>query len=51
LIGRNVSGLSDKNSQINGNVDRVSVVDGVPKLHVGADTLKLTNVREIVGAN
>jgi flagellar basal-body rod modification protein FlgD len=48
LIGRNVTGLSEKNTEVNGKVDRVSVVDGVPKLHVGANALQLKNVREII---
>lgn len=48
LIGQSVTGLSDKNTEVNGTVDRVSVVDGVPKLHVGENIMKLSNVREIV---
>lgn len=50
LIGKNISGLSETSAQVNGVVDRVTVVDGVPKLHVGADTVDLKNIREIVGA-
>jgi flagellar basal-body rod modification protein FlgD len=50
LIGKNISGLSDKSPQVNGKVDRVSVVDGVPKLHVGSDVVSLSNIREIVPA-
>lgn len=50
LIGKNVTGLSDKNAQVNGSVERVSVVDGVPKLHIGGDTVELKNIREIVPA-
>lgn len=48
LIGRQITGVSEKNSEVNGKVERVSVVDGVPKLHVGADTIKLSNIRDIV---
>jgi len=47
LIGRTISGLSEANEKVTGRVDRVSVVDGVPKLHVGDQTIKLTNVSEI----
>lgn len=50
LIGKNISGLSDKSAQVNGKVDRVSVVDGVPKLHIGSDVVSLSNIREIVPA-
>lgn len=48
LLGRTITGLSDMNTQVNGKVDRVTVADGVPKLHVGPDTVDLKNVREIV---
>lgn len=48
LIGREITGLSDKNTEVNGKVERVTVVKGVPMLHVGADTIKLSNIRDIV---
>jgi flagellar basal-body rod modification protein FlgD len=48
LMGRTITGLSDNNTQVNGVVERVTVVDGVPKLHVGLDKVDLKNVREIV---
>jgi flagellar basal-body rod modification protein FlgD len=51
LIGRTVSGLSEKNTEVNGKVDRVTVVAGVPKLHVGEDTIKLSSIRDILSSN
>jgi flagellar basal-body rod modification protein FlgD len=48
LIGKTITGLSDENTSVNGMVDRVTVVDGVPKLHIGADKVDLKNLREIV---
>lgn len=47
LIGKTITGLSDDNEFVTGQVDSVSVVDGTPKLHVGEWTVKLTNVSEI----
>jgi flagellar basal-body rod modification protein FlgD len=48
LLGKTINGLSDENAQVNGVVDRITVVDGVPKLHVGSNTVDLKNIREIV---
>jgi flagellar basal-body rod modification protein FlgD len=48
LMGRTINGLSDSNAQVDGVVDRVTVVNGVPKLHVGTHTVDLKNVRAIV---
>lgn len=48
LLGKTITGLSDDNAQVNGKVDRITVADGVPKLHVGGDTVDLKNIREIV---
>jgi flagellar basal-body rod modification protein FlgD len=48
LMGRTINGLSDNNTQVNGVVERVTVVDGVPKLHVGQDKVDLKNIREII---
>ena len=51
LLGKNITGISDKNAQVNGRVERVTVVDGVPKLQVGGNIVDLQNVREIVPAS
>jgi flagellar basal-body rod modification protein FlgD len=47
LLGHTITGLSETNETITGRVDRVSVVGGTPKLHVGSQTVKLTNVSGI----
>jgi flagellar basal-body rod modification protein FlgD len=47
LIGQTISGLTDDAEQITGQVDRVSVTDGVAKLHIGDSTIDLKNVSDI----
>ena len=47
LIDRTITGLAEDGERITGRVDRVSVTDGKPKLHVGEQTVELTNVSEI----
>ncbi len=48
LIGRRISGLADDAKPITGQVDKVSIADGVAKLHVGGSTVDLKNVSEIL---
>ena len=48
LLGRTVSALSDNAEWIKGRVDKISIEDGIPKLHVGDDTVDLKNVSEIL---
>ncbi len=48
LLGRTIGGLDDQSNPIAGTVDRVSVADGVTKLHVGDRTVSLKNVAEIL---
>jgi flagellar basal-body rod modification protein FlgD len=50
LIGKQIKGLDDKNQQIEGVVDRVSIKDSKPTLHVGEKTVSLSNVSDIVPA-
>jgi len=49
LIGRTVVALSDEGDRVTGEVDRVSIEDGVARLHVAEHTVPLKNVAEIVG--
>ncbi len=51
LIGRTIEGLDAEADSVNGVVDSVSVVDGVVTLHVGDQTVSLTNVAEILAAD
>lgn len=48
MIGKTISGLDDDADKVTGKVERVTVTDGVPKLHVGAKTVTLKNVGEIL---
>ena len=50
LIGKQIKGLDDKNQQVEGIVDRVSITNSKPSLHVGEKTVSLTNVSDIVPA-
>jgi flagellar basal-body rod modification protein FlgD len=50
MIGKTITGLDADAKKITGKVDRVTVADGVPKLHVGAKTVTLSNVGEILPA-
>jgi hypothetical protein len=47
LIDRVVSGIDESGEKVSGRVDRVSVLDGSPRLHVGGQTVELSNVSEI----
>lgn len=48
LLGRTVNGLTDDSKQVTGVVERVSVADGVARLHIGENTIELKNVSEIL---
>lgn len=48
MLGRTIAGLADGGERVTGEVDRVSLENGVAKLHVGEKTILLTNVGEIV---
>jgi flagellar basal-body rod modification protein FlgD len=49
LIGRSIVALSDKGERVTGEIDRVSIEEGVARLHVGEHTVRLKNVAEILG--
>ena len=48
MLDRVISGLTDKNEKITGKVDKVSIADGVTKLHIGEQTVSMKNVSEIL---
>ena len=48
MIGRPIAGLTDDSQLVVGRVDRVSIVDGQPKLNVGEHVVDLKNVSEIL---
>ena len=47
LLGKEVRALTDSGNPVFGKVDRVTIVDGVPTLHVEDDEVRLKNVAEI----
>jgi len=49
LIEKQVRGLSDDGQEVSGQVDRVAIEDGVPRLIVGATSLRMSNLREVLG--
>lgn len=50
LIGRYIEALTNDGTRIAGRVERVSVVDGKPVLHVDGHEVELENVEEIHAA-
>ena len=48
LLEKNIVGLSDLSETVTGRVDRVSIADGLVKLHIGEHTINLKNVGEIL---
>jgi flagellar basal-body rod modification protein FlgD len=48
LLERTIVGLSDDSTTVTGRVDKVSIENGVAKLHVGEHTIPLKNVAEIL---
>ena len=50
MIGKTVEALSDDAKTVKGVVDKVSVTDGEPRLHIGDKAIRLTNVKEILPA-
>jgi len=48
MIERNIIGLSDDGQRVTGRVERVSIKDGIGKLHVGEHAVSLSNVAEIL---
>ena len=48
MIGKTVEALSDDAQTVRGVVDRVTVTDGDPRLHIGDQEIKLKNVKEVL---
>lgn len=48
MMGLTVNGLADSGDKVTGLVNSVSIEGGVPKLHIGEDTMSLGNVAEIL---
>ena len=50
LIGKKVEGLTDDGKKITGVVDKVSIANGKPRLHIGTTSIDLKNVGQILPA-
>jgi flagellar basal-body rod modification protein FlgD len=48
MIGKTVEALSDDAKNVRGVVDKVTVTDGEPRLHIGDKAVRLKNVKEIL---
>jgi len=47
MIGKQVKGIGEDGRNVEGTVDRVTVVGGSPSVHIGDTKLKLSNISEI----
>jgi hypothetical protein len=47
LIGRHVRALDDAGNEVVGQVDRVTISNGAPRVHIGDKQVSLKNVGEI----
>lgn len=50
MIGKQIEALGDSAETVKGTVSKVTVTDGVPRLHVGDKMVKLSNVKEVLPA-
>jgi flagellar basal-body rod modification protein FlgD len=48
MIDRKITALSESGKEIEGRVDSVTIENGKPLLHVGAEKTTLTNIRSIL---
>jgi len=50
LIGKVVSAIDKQGNRIDGEVDRVTIIDGSPTLHIEGSEVALSNVSEVKAA-
>ena len=48
LIGKTIDGIDDSGNPASGVVQKVSIVNNTPKLYVGAQTVSLNNVADVL---
>lgn len=48
LIDKEVTAVREDGSELTGVVDKVSIIDGMPRLHIGEETVSLFNVTEVL---
>jgi flagellar basal-body rod modification protein FlgD len=51
MIGKTIEALSDDAQTVRGVVDKVTVTNGEPRLHVGDKSIRLTNVSQVLAVN
>ncbi len=49
LVGKTIKGIDDQGNAVNGVVDKVTITNNIPYLHVGNNQVRLSNVGEIIG--
>lgn len=47
LIGKRISGLDDAGNRVEGQVDKVSISDGQPRVLVGTNSVRMSNISEV----
>ncbi len=50
MIGKTIEALSDDAKTVRGVVDKVTVTDGEPRLHVGDKSIRMNNVSQVLAA-
>lgn len=48
LIGKKIAGLDNDKQRVTGVVDKVTIVNGVPSVHLGEKTVGLKNISDIL---
>ncbi len=48
LINKGIVGLADNGTNVEGTVDRVTIDNGLAKLHIGERIVSINNIREIL---
>lgn len=48
MIGKQIEALTDDAKTVKGIVDKVTVTNGDPRLHIGDTKIRLTNVKEVL---
>jgi len=51
LIGKEVRALTKEGETVSGVVDRITIADGIPRLHIGDESIELSEVDEILPAS
>ena len=51
MIGKTIEALSDDAQTVRGVVDKISVTDGEPRLHIGDKSIRLNNVSQVLATN